>query len=169
MSITALAHHLRNVELHAAFGGRRAELMVIFAFALLSAGCSAKASGPPVIVVDRTVCSHCGMLVSELAYAAAYQVRGQEARVFDDIGCMLEALGREGTLPIAVWFQDAAGAEWLHADEAIFVASAHVRTPMSGGLLAYADVSAAEKAASAHQGEVVQSFQQLMIRRGGSQ
>jgi len=140
--------------------------LVIVAFALLSAACSASAAGPPEIVVDHTSCSHCGMLVSEPGYAAGYQAPGKEPRVFDDIGCMLEAVRRETAAPIAIWVQDAAGAGWLDADEATFVASRNIPTPMSGGLLAYADAAAAEKAATAHRGEVLRSFQELMTLKG---
>ena len=145
---------------------RRLELIAISAFALLSATCSARVSGPPEIVVDRTVCGHCGMFVSEPVYAAAYQADGGELRVFDEIGCLLEAMRREVASPTNVWFQDAAGGGWLDAEKAIFVASPQVATPMNGGVLAYADAAAAEKAITAHGGEVVRSFRELMTRKG---
>jgi nitrous oxide reductase accessory protein NosL len=45
--------------------------VVIAALTLLSAACHANVAGAPQIVVDTTACSHCGMLVSEPAYAAA--------------------------------------------------------------------------------------------------
>ena len=45
-------------------------------FALLLTACSAQVTGPPDILVDQTACSHCRMLVSEPAYAAAYQAGG---------------------------------------------------------------------------------------------
>jgi copper chaperone NosL len=141
---------------------------VILAFALLSTACGAHTPGPPEIVVDRTMCSHCGMFVSEPSYAAAYRVRGQDPRIFDDIGCLLDALGRETTAPIDVWLQDATGRGWLDADEAAFVVNANVSTPMSGGVLAYADAAAAAHAAATHRGDVVRSFQELMTRKGDS-
>ena len=141
--------------------------LVIVAFALLATACSAKAAGPPEIVVDRTACSHCGMFVSEPAYAAAYHAPGKEPRVFDDIGCMLEALRRETASPIAIWLQDAAGAGWIDADDAVVVAAPRLRTPMSGGLIAYADAAAAQQAAAAHGGEV-RSLRELMTRNGAA-
>ena len=140
--------------------------LVIVAVALLSAACSETAAGPPDIVVDRSACSHCTMFVSEPIFAAAYQAPGQEPRLFDDIGCMLDALRRETAAPIDVWLQDAGGGGWLDADEAIVVGSQQVRTPMSGGWLAYANEAAAEQAATAHGGEVVRSFRELMSREG---
>lgn len=140
--------------------------LVIVVFALLAAACGAKAMGPPEIVVDRTACSHCGMLISEPIYAAAYQASGLEPRVFDDIGCMLDALRGETTPPANVWVQNAAGGGWLDANQAIFVAAPKVRTPMGGGWLAHADAAAADKAAAAHGSTVVRSFEALKTQNG---
>jgi nitrous oxide reductase accessory protein NosL len=67
------------------------------AIVVLAAGaaCGVKADGPPEITVDRTACSHCGMLISETMFAAAFKAPGAEARAFDDIGCLLAAAKRE--------------------------------------------------------------------------
>ena len=140
--------------------------LVIVVFALLSAACGARAARGPEILVDRTPCSHCGMLISEPVYAAAYQVHESEPRVFDDIGCMLDALRRETAVPAKVWVQDASSGGWLDANQAVFVTSSHLRTPMSGGMLAYADAMTAERAAAAHRGDVVRSLSDLMTRKG---
>lgn len=139
---------------------------VIIVFALLAAGCSAKAAGPPEIVVDRTMCSHCGMLVSEPIYAAAYQTRDEQPRVFDDIGCLLTAVRRESATPHHLWFQDANGGGWLDAGTAVIIATPHVSTPMHGGFLAYADAATAATAAAAHRGDVVGSLPELMTWKG---
>ena len=141
-------------------------LFVIVVFALLTTGCGAKAMGPPEIVVDRTACSHCGMFVSEPAYAAAYQVPGHDPRVFDDIGCLLTAVRREAASPITIWLQDAAGGGWINGDDAFVMKSPHLRTPMQGGMLAYADRAAADKAAATHRGEVLRMLDELKIRTG---
>ena len=139
---------------------------VVIAVALLAAACGARVIGPPEIVEDRTLCSHCGMLVSEPSLAAAYRVHGADSRIFDDIGCMLDALHREAGPADTVWVQDAAGGGWLDADEATFVASAEFRTPMGGGVLAYADSGAAQKAATAHRGRVMRSRHELLTWKG---
>ena len=144
----------------------RVTAATVIVFALVAAACGAKASGPPEIVVDRTVCSHCGMLISEPIYAAGFQLHESEPRVFDDIGCLLDAVRREPASLVRVWFQDAAGSGWLTAGNAVFVASPRIRTPMGGGVLAYTTVSAADKAASLHEGTVLLSFEELMKRKG---
>lgn len=140
--------------------------LVIVTVALLAAACGAAVTGPPELAVDQTACGYCGMFVSEPVFAAAYRVEGQEAKVFDDIGCMLKALRAETAAPITVWLQDAAGGGWIDAGEATFVASSRIPTPMGGGLLAYASASAAEKTAQAQGGEVVRSFAELTSRKG---
>ena len=145
-----------------------------------SAACGVRADGPPEVQVDRTACSRCGMLVSEPAYAAAYRTPGSDARVFDDIGCLLEAARRESTAgPIRFWFQDAAspqdgpraargrprGENWIDGETAVFVASPALRTPMGGGLIAYHDRTAAREAAARHRGRVVDSLNDLLQSR----
>ena len=140
--------------------------LAIVAFTLLATACSARAMGPPQIAVDRTSCSHCGMFVSEPVYASAYQAAGNDPRVVEDIGCMLEALRRETASPITVWLQDAAGAGWIDAAQATVVSAPRLSTPMSGGWLAYADAAAAAKAAGAHGGTVVGPFARLLTREG---
>ena len=147
------------------------KLTILSAFALFAAACSAKAEGPPEIVVDRTACSHCTMLISEVAYAAAYQAPGADARVFDDIACMLEGLqrdgvGRESGTDLRVWFHDAGDGRWIDGETAVFVVSPEIKTPMGGGIIAYRDLAGAEQAAARHHGKVVRSLSELMNRRG---
>jgi len=141
------------------------QVAVITATVLMGA-CAGKADGPPDIQVDRTACAHCTMLISEPRYAAAYQVEGAGARVFDDIGCLLDALDKEGKAPARFWFMDAADSRWIDGHSAIFVRSEQIRTPMSGGITAYRDLAAAEAAAAKHAGVVVRSFDGLRTGKG---
>ena len=106
--------------------------------AVLTAGCSAKADGPPAIQVDRTACAHCTMLVSDERFAAAYERPSGEARVFDDIGCMQEAMKAE-TAPasLRVWYHDVETGEWIRGEEAELVKTDRFKTPMGGGIVAY--------------------------------
>ena len=137
----------------------------VFVLATVAGGCGGPADGPPRIEIDRTACAHCGMLVSERAYAAAYRRGADEAKVFDDIGCLLAAVRREPEAHgLRFWFHDAPTAAWIDGREAVFVASPGVRTPMGGGLAAYRDAQAARDATAAHQGVVVGSLDLLLKR-----
>ena len=135
---------------------------------LAGLACGVRADGPPSIVLDRTACSHCGMLISEPRYAAAYRVQGSPARVFDDIGCLrtaLQADGAQGT--VRMWFHDASGGEWIDGAEAVLVSAPAIRTPMGGGTIAFMDRAEALAAAAQHRGRIV-TVAELGLRKGGS-
>ena len=139
---------------------------LVLAAALLSAACGVRAEGPPEIVVDRTPCSRCGMLISEPLYAAAYQAPGADARVFDDIGCLRDAArGEHGALRI--WVHDATDGQWMNGFEAVIVAAPSIRTPMGGGMLAYRNPSAADRAAGQHNGRVIRSIDDILRKERG--
>jgi copper chaperone NosL len=140
----------------------------ILGLALLTAiGCRVSAEDPPEIVVDRTVCSHCGMLISETLYAAASRAPGTPGRVFDDIGCLLADVRDGSGSDQRFWFHDAAHGAWIDGTDAVFVKSPDFRTPMGGGLLAYSSPAAAAEAAGRSDGEVLPSLQVLLRRPRG--
>jgi copper chaperone NosL len=145
----------------------RTRLAAILALTLAAAiACRAGADGPPRIDVDRTPCARCGMLISEPVYAAAYRAPSGEARVFDDIACMLDAARREqdpGALRF--WFHDAATSAWIDGAAATFVSSASLNTPMGGGFVAYKNEAAAAAAAEKQKGTVIRTVADLL--RGG--
>jgi copper chaperone NosL len=109
---------------------------------LFLSSCGSAASGPPPIVLDETACAHCGMLVSDLAFAAAYRAEGGDARVFDDFACLLRELP---SAKVRVWVKDYETSEWLDAGSAFFVRSESIETPMGGGIVAFSSREAAEK------------------------
>ena len=107
------------------------------------------------------------MLISEPRYAAAYQVAGAAPRVFDDIGCLLQNLPAEAGshTDVTFWFQGDHGG-WIDGADATFVASPEIRTPMGGGIIAFRDGAAADRAAAAHRGERIATLAQLRLEKG---
>ena len=142
-------------------------LVILGAVLALASACASKPDGPPEIVVDRTACSHCTMLISEPRYAAAYQAPGADAKVFDDIACLLQAAEAETATGLRFWFHDGNDGKWIDGEAATFVASPEFRTPMGGGMMAYRDRAAAEQAAGKYRGEVIGSLPDLLKRKGG--
>jgi copper chaperone NosL len=142
---------MRTTTLHAL------ALLGTLSLGQLFAGCSA-AERPPEIRLDRTACARCGMLVSELAGAAVYRTASGEVRAYDDLGCLLgdlaDGVGHD-VAPAAIWVHDHDTDTPLRASEAAFVRSPALRTPMGGGLVAFADVAAATAFASGSGGEVL--------------
>jgi copper chaperone NosL len=103
------------------------------------------------------------MLISEPAYAAAYRAPGVDPRVFDDIGCLLEAARKEpAKSSLTFWFHDVATSVWIGGQDAVFVASPGLRTPMGGGVIAYRDRTAAREGAVRHSGSVIESLSDLL-------
>ena len=145
----------------------RGFLGIALAGSVVAAGCGVAAEGPPEIVIDRTACSHCRMLISEPVYAAAYQAPGAAARVFDDIGCLRTALRAESAAGLRFWFHDASHGGWITGTEATFVVSPDIRTPMGGGIIAFRDGAAAATAAASHHGERIADLAQLLARKEG--
>jgi copper chaperone NosL len=135
--------------------------ITLAAATLLAAACGGRLDGAPEIVVDRSACSHCGMLVSEPVYAAAYQVTGAEPRVFDDLGCLRDA-ARAERRDFRVWVHDATSGAWMDGRSATFMWSPQIRTPMGGGVLAYRDPADAERAARRFHGRIIRSFSSLV-------
>ena len=128
--------------------------------------CHRASPGPPEIVVDQTVCSRCGMLISEPLYAAAYKTEGQAPRVFDDIGC-LRAAARGENAPILTWFHDGEDRAWIPGAGTVFVTSTGFHTPMGGGIIAFRDAAAAQRSALEHQGQVIPSLVELLKSESG--
>ena len=147
---------------------RRAAIVGLLTLAA-GAACGVNGDGPPQIEVDRTPCAHCGMLISEPAFAAAYRRDGSDARIFDDIQCLLNAVrGEANPERLRFWFHDAATAVWIDRAEAVFVRSARLRTPMAGGLVACKGMAAARRAAADHQGQILGAFEDLLNGKGPS-
>ena len=130
------------------------------------AGCAVRTEGPPRIDLDRTSCGHCGMLISDARFAAAYQAHGSEPRVFDDIGCLLDALAHE---PVTdgprFWFHDYETSQWIEGAGATLLTSSQIRTPMDGGIVAFRDPAAAQRTAAAVDGRIVRTVNDLLNER----
>jgi copper chaperone NosL len=124
--------------------------------------------GPPRIELDRSACDRCGMLISEPRFAAAYRA-GSRSAVFDDVGCLLDALDEENSAGSAasVWFLDEEE-EFRTAAEVVFVQSDDLATPMNGGIQALARRADAEAVAAAVGGSIVESFAELRAQSRGA-
>ena len=146
----------------------RRQVAGVALLALSAAGaCRARADGPPHLEEDRTACAHCGMLVSERMFAAAYRTPAGEARVFDDIGCLWKAARAEpDASALAFWFHDATSRAWIDGARARFIHAPSLNTPMGGGMLAYADTGAAVRAAAERNGRVIGALDDL-LKEGG--
>ena len=105
-------------------------------------GCGGEeALRPPDLDGGHDVCAVCGMAVSDDRYAAAVVLR-DDGRVYT---LLLDDLGELPRLMLpphdeaAVFVKDEGTRAWVRAEEAHFVKSDSLRTPMGFGLAAFAD------------------------------
>ncbi len=136
-----------------------------FAFALLSAltllyGCDNQvADGPPAVRLGDSVCAQCNMIISDERWATATMVegpRGPEARLFDDFNCQVNYEMKNPELTILTrWSCSHATREWIRTEEAHFLLSPNLRTPMASKVAAFASPAEASAAHAEFTGEVV--------------
>lgn len=140
-------------------------LILVAAAALAFVAAAGCASGPakvepPTIYYGEDVCDQCGMVISDERFAAASVVEvapGQtEARVFDDVGDLFlyhEEHADETVL--ARYVHDYNTQAWLAAEDAFYVASDAIHSPMVHGVAAFATRKDAGKMAADVGGETL--------------
>lgn len=116
---------------------------------------------PPAIRYGEDVCSSCGMIISDRAYAAAYRTTGGEVRLFDDLGEMVLYHQRQRETVATFFVQDYETRTWLRTDEAYYVVSPELRTAMGTGVVALASPANAEALAARLKGQVLR-FETLL-------
>ncbi len=105
-------------------------------------------SEPPEIRYGEEMCRECGMIISEPRFAAAYYTADGNARRFDGIGGMASHHAENQEDVAQFWVHDYDTEEWIIADQAFFVMSDQLHTPMDFGVVAFSDQSRAQEHAS---------------------
>jgi copper chaperone NosL len=135
---------------------RRWSRLVVLALALpLASACEI---APEPLHIGAEECAHCSMLITERRYAAQLLTTKGLSYKFDAVEC-LRAFVLAGTVAAedthSVWVTDMDAAEgWVPVEQAAFVHSPELRTPMGGGLAAFATAEAAADAAERLNGVV---------------
>jgi copper chaperone NosL len=134
-------------------------LLMVMAVGFLAAGCERPVEEitAPTLHYGQDMCAECSMIVSDERFAGAIGVR-REGRVvhlpFDDIGEMLEYDPRP--YEEIRWFaKDATTRQWLDAEQAFFLRSDDLRTPMGTGVGAYETRESAEQVQAEYGGEIL--------------
>ena len=118
-------------------------------------------SEPPEIRYGEEMCTECGMIISEPRFAAAYYTVDGNAQRFDDIGGMASHHAENQEDVAQFWVHDYDTEEWIIADQAFFVMSDQVHTPMGFGVIAISDQSRAQELASEFNA-MVMTFEAVM-------
>jgi copper chaperone NosL len=126
--------------------------------ALLLPLAAACAPAPEPIVVGRDSCDHCHMAVADARFAAELVTRHGRVYRFDSVECLATHYLREAEREDvhSIWVTDLNDpARLLRVEEASFVRSASLRTPMGAGLAAFEATTGRARALAIAPGEVL--------------
>lgn len=128
---------------------------LIVAVAVL-ANCQKQAVEPVALAPDD-MCAYCKMAISEKRYAAEFMDSEGQAFKFDDIGCMVNFIkSKKSTTKIVAYFvMDFDERQWTKADDAYYVRSSELTTPMNGGMIAFKNESKAQEAIGKYHGKLL--------------
>jgi copper chaperone NosL len=108
----------------------------------------------PTIRYGEESCAYCRMIINEAPFAAAFENEAGEMKKYDDIGCMALAQADEKTK--RVWVSDYVNpGKWLNAEDAFYVYSKDLKTPMGDGILAVDSESTAQTEAKNRSGRLL--------------
>ena len=132
-----------------------AVLTALLVLAAAACGSGSSEAKPPEIRYGQDICDQCGMLISDERFAAAYVTAAGEARRFDDIGDLLAYDAEHSEDVAAYWVHDYDTADWLGAEDASFLSTPGVTTPIASGLVALDERSLADELAESDGGDVM--------------
>ncbi len=103
------------------------------------------------------MCSYCKMVISEKQYAAELIDSDGQVFKFDDIGCLLNFVKQRSinVSGASVFVMDYDQRQWIKADDAYYVKSQDITTPMNGGIIAFKDQAKANEAAGKYRGKLL--------------
>jgi copper chaperone NosL len=149
--------------------GRRVRGGIALVLAVVVAGC---AIAPEPLHLGAEECAHCRMVITEPQFAAqALNARGKAFK-FDAVECLAGWVLAE-EIPAAeihsLWVADFRNPErWVPVEEARFVRTDAVHTPMGMGVIALLDSEAARAEQAARGGEIYDWKGVLALARTGT-
>lgn len=131
-----------------------ARLTILIAATFLLAGC---AEGPRDIAIGSEECAHCRMIVSEERFAAQLRTEHGRSLAFDAIECLADFLQQGQDARVRAMWVSAFNAPgtWIPAEEAFYLRSPALRSPMGLNLTAYATLADAQQYQRQYQGDVL--------------
>lgn len=141
--------------------------LAIAAVVAVAAACGRAAPQPAELDTRNEMCGFCNMVVSSRVFAAQVVAPGEEARFFDDLGC-LGAWMKEHPMAgdAAAFVADHRTGEWVPAASAVYSRVDTIDTPMGSHLVAHASVASRTADTAAAAGTVLSAAEAIGLPAG---
>jgi len=120
-----------------------------------------KAVGPEAIRFGRDACDRCHMLLASGGFAGERRGKNGALHKYDDVGCLLLALGAAHEETTQAWVEDHAGTGFVPLMEATLVRGSSKPTPMGYGIVAFRNPTEASRFVSESGGQIA-SLEELL-------
>lgn len=129
-------------------------LSSILFLGLLVAGCEPK---PQPINYGSDECAYCKMMITDSEFGSQIVNNQGRAYKFDSVECMAAfAIANQGENVHSKWVPNFSNPnEWLLAEDAVYLHSETLRSPMGLFMSAYADRASAEEMKKEYGGEII--------------
>jgi copper chaperone NosL len=118
--------------------------------------CQSTAELKPLDIKPNDTCHFCKLAIEQVQYAAEFITKDGFTRKFDDIDCMVKSAQKVKKTNVAAFYvMDYANKQWVKGEEASFVKSERIQTPMNSGIIAFKEKSTADSVASQYGGTVI--------------
>lgn len=138
---------------------RWSAIAALLTVVILITGCGGEEKvslDPPEVKYNEDI-SEMGMFVVDPRYTAAYLPEEGDWILFDDIGEMFKyrVVRYPDAKPRVIWVNDYNDREWVKAEEAWYVQTIEVNSPMGWGLAAFRDEASAQAFQAEMGGEIL--------------
>lgn len=115
---------------------------------------------PMNIHYGQDICERCKMIISEEKFSSQLISNSGEVYNFDDIGGMILYLSENNINPetVKIYVKDFNTKKWLNSDEAFYIMTENIKTPMNYGIIAVSDKKSADEIMSNYRGKLVGNF-----------
>jgi copper chaperone NosL len=127
---------------------------------LVAAGCSGGERGPAALAQGDT-CAYCRMVISNQRFAAQIVADGEDARFYDDIGCMVKGRARDRLSSGTIYVADHRTGAWVRSSGAVFTRVDSLDTPMGSHVIAHADRASRDQDSAAAGGAVMTEHEMI--------
>ena len=117
-------------------------------------------TGPVDINYGQDICERCKMIISEEKFSSQIIMDNGSVYNFDDIGGMIHYLSdnKINSSNLKIYVKDYKTTNWIIFNEAVYVVTDGIKTPMNYGVIAFGEKKDADAFISMKSGNILENF-----------